>query len=366
MIPPAIEQVVMKALAKNPSERFLTVLDFANAFEEACIIELDTREISIPVQISPAVAEASDTWQIDTPDSPVFMPGAGWAPEPFPLFSPDPVSISAYFHDRLTSITNPALLSAMPVASGEPTSTLPTPVTPTSIDEAPPAPPDVSLAFPTLSPPITPLPEVLQQQKPQKRLSRRSVLIGLAGIAAAGITGIGISTLATAPKRQTSSHPSQQKTVRNASPANAPGTANTQKPPARAMTSTTSPGSTPAPDATAPAAPTDQPGSRNGQLLTVQVTNPPAQVQNNSQVSVDVSTNEPHVIVILHVAYNTPSFKDVTVQKMTDGGGHAVFLWQVQLPNALSSNTMATLTVTAIDQGGQKAEVAPLTVSINR
>jgi len=353
-IPPAIEQVVMKALAKNPSERFSTVQDFASTFEEACIVELDTRVISTPVQISPAVAEASDMWQIDTPDAPIFMPGTGLVPEPFPLFLPDPVSASAYFHDRPTIITSPSLVSAVPAASDDPTSSLPPPVT--SV---------VPLPFPAHSLPITPLPEVVQREKTQKSLTRRAVLVGLAGIAAASITGIGISTLASAPKRQTSSRSPQQKTVRSSSPANAPGTANTQKPPARGVTSTTSPGSTPVPGATVPATPPDESGSKNKHLLTVLITNPPAQVQDNTQVNVDVSTNEPRVTVILHVVYNTPSLKDVTVQKITDSNGHAIFPWQVQVPDTLSSNTTATLTVSAVDQNGQKAEGAPLTVSIN-
>jgi serine/threonine protein kinase len=364
-IPPAIEQVVMKALAKNPSERFPTVQDFASAFEEACIVELDTQVISTPVQISPAVAEASDMWQIDTPDAPIFMPETGLVPEPFPLFLPDPVSTSAYFHDRPTIITNLSLVSAVPAASGDPTSSLPSPVTSVSIDEASPAVPDVPLPFPAHSLPITPLPGVVQREKTQKGLTRRAVLVGLAGIVATSITGIGISTLASAPKRQTSSHSSQQKTVHSSSPANAPGTANTRKPPARGVTSTTSPGSTLVPEATVPATPTNQPGSKNKQLLTVQITNPLAQVQGNTQVNVDVSTNEPRVTVILHVVYNTPSLKDVTVRKITGSNGHAIFPWQVQVPNKLSSNTTATLTVSAINQNGQKAKGAPLTVSIN-
>jgi predicted ATPase/DNA-binding CsgD family transcriptional regulator len=35
-IPPAVEQVVLKGLAKEPSQRFVDVLSFARAFEEAC------------------------------------------------------------------------------------------------------------------------------------------------------------------------------------------------------------------------------------------------------------------------------------------------------------------------------------------
>jgi serine/threonine protein kinase len=76
-IPFAIKGVVLKALAKNPSERFPTVQDFARAFEEACILEPRTQVISIQPQILPAIADASDAWQVDTPDSVVFIPESG-------------------------------------------------------------------------------------------------------------------------------------------------------------------------------------------------------------------------------------------------------------------------------------------------
>src|SRR5258706_4465298 len=126
-------------------------------------------------------------------------------------------------------------------------------------------------------------------------------------------------------KKQTSSHTSKQKKARTSNPAAPRAAANTRNPPARGVTTPTSPGSTPVPEATVPATPTDQPGSKNKQLLTVQITNPLTQVQGNTKVNVDVSTNEPRVTVILHVVYNTPSLKDVTVRKITGSNGHSIF-----------------------------------------
>ena len=94
--------------------------------------------------------------------------------------------------------------------------------------------------------------------------------------------------------------------------------------------------------------------------------NPPAQVQNNSQVNIEVFTSEPGVIVLLHISYNFASLKDVTMQQTSDGSGHAHFSWQVQLPQALSGNTTATLMISAVDQKGQKAAAEPFMVNIAR
>ena len=92
--------------------------------------------------------------------------------------------------------------------------------------------------------------------------------------------------------------------------------------------------------------------------------NPPAQVHNNSQVNIAVSTSEPGVSVLLHISYNSASVKDVIMQQISDSSGYANFSWQVQLSNAISGGTTATLTVSAVDQKGQKAAAAPLMVTI--
>lgn len=53
-IPLAIEQVVLKALAKDPQQRFSSIEGFANAFEHACSLELATPSPSTKLQsVSP-------------------------------------------------------------------------------------------------------------------------------------------------------------------------------------------------------------------------------------------------------------------------------------------------------------------------
>ena len=56
-IPSSIEHVVLKALAKDPKERFATVQAFATALEEACKAEASGR--TLPVLVSDALAEHS-------------------------------------------------------------------------------------------------------------------------------------------------------------------------------------------------------------------------------------------------------------------------------------------------------------------
>jgi serine/threonine protein kinase len=365
-IPPAIKEVVSKALAKNPSERFPTVQDFTRAFEEACIVEPGTQIISIQTQILPAIADASDAWQVDTPDAVLFIPQSDIRPEPSPIFLPESISTPIYFDDRPTIITEPSILSAIPPTSGGSMSSLPSAITSLFTEEPPPAPPQLSLLFPTHPLPNTPLPEIAQSERKQECFTRRSVLIGLAGMAAAGITGIGISSLVSARMWQTSSRSSQQRSARASNPTSTSGPANKQAPSARGTTTTTSPGSTPVPDPTLPVSPTDQPGSKSKQSLTVQIMNPPVQVQNNTQVNIDVSTNEPGVSVTIHVTYNASSPKDAFVQRIADSNGHAIFSWQVQVPDARSSTITATLKVSAVDRNGQKAEAAPFTVFISK
>lgn len=327
-LPSAIEEVVLKALAKNPAERFPTVQDFASAFEEACAVEQNTEAIPTPVQAFPAIAGMPDRGQTDTPDTPLFLPGTYLIEDASSLFMPEFIDTSVYFLDTPTINTDPSLVSAL---------------LPTSDDL---------------------IPEAMPSKKTPKRLTRRSVLVGLAGIAAAGITGIGLSTLVSTPARKTSFRPAQQKTARTSNPTSDPDTINRQQTPARSKTSTVSPASTPVSNPTAPATPTDQPGSKNKPPLMIEITNPPIRVQNNSQIDIQVSTNEPGVTVLLHITYNRPSIKDLTMQKVTDSSGHADFSWHVQFASTLSNSITATLAVSAVDQHGQKAEGAPLMVAV--
>jgi len=138
---PAVEEVVMKALAKDPQQRFENVQAFALALEKAFSTEL---------------ASSSSL---------TGLPAAEVQP---------------------SSSKNTILLSSVetPEESFATVQSLP--------PELIPSPPTTSLHNPTSSlqqPETTSLPELTQP----KRISRRSVVIGLAGLAAVAIAGGGIA-----------------------------------------------------------------------------------------------------------------------------------------------------------------------------
>jgi eukaryotic-like serine/threonine-protein kinase len=151
---PAVEEVVMKALAKDPQQRFENVQAFALALEKAFSTEL---------------ASSSSL---------TGLPAAEVQP---------------------SSSKNTILLSSVetPEESFATVQSLP--------PELIPSPPTASLHNPTSSlqqPETTSLPEITQP----KRISRRSVVIGLAGLAAVAIAGGGIALVT---HMQTPSNPLQ-------------------------------------------------------------------------------------------------------------------------------------------------------------
>jgi WD40 repeat protein/tRNA A-37 threonylcarbamoyl transferase component Bud32 len=140
---PAVEEVVMRALAKDPQQRFENVQAFALALEKAFSTELTSSS------------------------SLTGLPAAEFQP---------------------SSSKNTILLSSVetPEESFATVQSLP--------PELIPSPPATSLHNPTSSlqqPETTSLPELTQP----KRISRRSVVIGLAGLAAVGIAGGGIALM---------------------------------------------------------------------------------------------------------------------------------------------------------------------------
>jgi eukaryotic-like serine/threonine-protein kinase len=74
-ISPAVEQVVLKALAKDPAQRFTSVKEFANALEEAY------QEATIMPKAATATSQPPAAVQVDTqPDSHLLPGGAGLLP----------------------------------------------------------------------------------------------------------------------------------------------------------------------------------------------------------------------------------------------------------------------------------------------
>lgn len=83
-LPPAIDEVVLTALAKEPEERFENVLDFANAMEAALSAAQDQSFSSLSTPLPPEPNSAQQTTSL------LAEPSADWAAEPlFPGAFPD-------------------------------------------------------------------------------------------------------------------------------------------------------------------------------------------------------------------------------------------------------------------------------------
>ena len=105
------------------------------------------------------------------------------------------------------------------------------------------------------------------------------------------------------------------------------------------------------------------PGSGGG-TLTVQITNIPGQVNNNSTVQVDVSTNEPGATVRLQVTYNAYPFYYQSGAQVTDGNGNATLDWNVQVSGNRTRHIYAKVTAVATDANGQYATSATYIVQV--
>jgi serine/threonine protein kinase len=95
-LPPAVEEVVMTALAKEPKDRFATVLAFAIAFEQASKLDAKTYPAS-PTVVPPVVTPPAPLPQLQTPSQPIpsqplpvsgqFTPTSGQMPPSLAQFA---------------------------------------------------------------------------------------------------------------------------------------------------------------------------------------------------------------------------------------------------------------------------------------
>lgn len=114
---------------------------------------------------------------------------------------------------------------------------------------------------------------------------------------------------------------------------------------------------------TPPVQPTSSPPASGP--LTVQITNIPNHVRNNTVVNVGVSTNEANISVSLVILYSLFPYRGTAGPVITDNNGDANVRWFVFV-NAFS-NRMATASVYAVarDQNGQVVRSQPVTVQIS-
>ncbi len=110
---------------------------------------------------------------------------------------------------------------------------------------------------------------------------------------------------------------------------------------------------------------TDQqsPTPGRGGTLTVQITNLPQQVANDSRVDVGVNTSEPRATVILVIRYNQGGRTSAGPQT-TDDNGNATIPWFVFAFGIGKKSVQAFVYAVATDQNGQQARSQTVTVQV--
>jgi len=135
-------------------------------------------------------------------------------------------------------------------------------------------------------------------------------------------------------------------------PGGATGSGTTSQPP---------PQTTPILQPTVGGTPTTQPTP--GGQLTVQISNVPGRVQNNSAVVVMVTTSEPNAMVTLYVTYTAPPYHYSSSSHVTDGNGNGTIYWMVNV-FMFGRHSQATVYAVATDQNGQRALAQSVTVQV--
>ena len=109
--------------------------------------------------------------------------------------------------------------------------------------------------------------------------------------------------------------------------------------------------------------PNPSPDPGPGGPLTVQITNIPPRVSNNSRVNVSVSTSEGGVNVRLVVRYNMAPYYYESSTRTTGPQGNTNLDWVVNV-FGFGKNATATVVAVAMDQNGHVATSAPMTVQV--
>ncbi len=181
---PAVEQVVLTALTKDPKQRFASIEAFAVALEQASQVEAAE---TVPASRMPQPSD-EETVQSQPQQAVEFAPRLSESLIPTELMTPvSQPSIP-------TELSTPSSQISLPTEVATPTSqasSLPT-------EEVHPA-SQASLTTEAVLPPEPPAvePETMIPLEPSKRgISRRAVVIGLVGVAVVGVAGSGLAWLA--------------------------------------------------------------------------------------------------------------------------------------------------------------------------
>lgn len=391
-LPAEINTVVLKALKKDPQERYQHVQDFVDAFEEACL------HSQLPIYASPAIAlktmavEQELSSARDLPlhsASTLFFQqtqSAAWQTIPMPD------SASGELSSSLQSLWESTILPVQPVTSSALQQDKPE-----TVDEVA----DAAI--------------VPQSSIAKRSLSRRSVLYGMGGLGLLCLGGFlelqhlnGKDRLQTAPQMANSLISSASKTNtrgtsqstgrnRNTVTSNTGGTNHQggQQPSQTLQTTDTTPSSTsndhrkvvnketppytkttpgtttPTPESSSSPTPaptsgslsststpsptpeaTSGPGVIENGPLTITIGTMPETVNNQSTVTVPIQTSAGNISYRLHVTYSSTIRMFRSGVQKTDSSGNGSVSWPVNAPTAGGDPTMATLIATARDELG--------------
>ena len=378
-LPIEIESIVLKALEKNPQQRFATVQELALAFEEACKdIPLREATPAIPLQdvsayrgpeaherlsasLSSEVVELlSDSMPNETRPEGLTTPGVHW---------------SAHF----SSLHAPSLSAPLNMN----TSTQDTAVAITASTHS--------------------------SQHTNAHISRRTLFAGIAGVillsggvgiwrfSSQGTQNLSVSAqngqvssgtgtsrpTATSQTSATHTHGTPDTgTAPGSLPANSNGTKKNGGTPTISTpsssksgnpTATSTPGSTGSSSGVTPTATTISATQQNT-ALTVQINNPPTSVTNNTTTAIFVTTNISNISFQFNAAYSgfkNPKKDGQTppdiINGTTDTSGNGTVSWTPSLPaGQVVSGTYAEVYVIATDQDGNKISSNSTQVQIVR
>jgi serine/threonine protein kinase len=383
-LPIEIERVVLKALEKNPQQRFATVQELAEAFEEAC------KDIPLPETTPAQSLKDVSTYRSSEPHT---LLQASLSSE-FVELLPDsvhnetlPASTTTpdiHWSSHFSSLQAPSLSASLHVQTS-------------NRDTA------VAITASTTS-----------SQHANAHISRRTLFAGIAGVillsSGVGIwrfssqgtqnlsviaqngqinsgTGTSLSTATSQISTTPHTHGTPATGASSGSlPANSNGTGQ------NGGTSTVSTPSTPSlsnsGNSTATSTP-DNIGSSSGitptattisatpqnTALTAQINNPPASVTNNTTTSISITTTMSNISFQFVAAYS--GFKNPkkdgqippdTINGTTDTSGAATVSWTPSItpPGQIGNNTYAKVYVIATDQDGNKVSSNSNQVQIMR
>ncbi|MBV9614792.1 MAG: serine/threonine protein kinase [Ktedonobacteraceae bacterium] len=372
-LPLTVEDVIFKALAKDPRQRFDTILDFAHsleqAYQESCLDGIT----EVPAQeVHSTLATLSTPEHMPTPVQSTVQLNA----------NKEPALAGASHPPTSTNLMAGKLIATDP--------SLPFSVDTPSHDEA--QSPQLAVLPDLLTQPAETSPD---QQRHKRSLPRRAVLIGAIGLLAGGgvlayimqeagnagvqgaLTGQSLGSKSqaqqtsvpqstqNAPSRSNSNGPSRSTSPGSSSRTTAQGgrsTTGTQPTSTSGSPVQPAPGAQPSPPASGNPNPTPTP-TQVASPLTVQITDIPLQVRNNTDVPVTVTASAAGVEVQLNITYNLLHDVFNSSSQATDSNGQAVINWHVG-PLRILPGLVAHVTAIAKDQNGQQATSSPVTVAV--